>query len=190
MESIAKAIWQAVWKNLDQIIWASNCGIYCSTPRLQFTICWICKFWFPKPSGAFPKAISKALKNKVYTHTHTHTHFWRFERYFMYPRSLFYLLARISTYFASIRGWSRYERVLDDVEEVPLGPWRVNQSVRCEDFVHQQNGENQLLVTDKPVEGEKWSVEVEDFSQITHHFREIYGTRLQLIETKPKDPSS
>ena len=181
MESIAKAIWQAVWKSWTKLFGLQNVEHIVRPQDYNLQFAGSANFDFQNPVEHFPRPLAKHFKKKI---IHTHTHFWRFERYFMYPRLLLYMLARISTDLASISCWSRYERVLDDVEEVPLGPWRVYQFVRCEDFVQQQNGENQLLVTDEPVEGEKWSVE--DFSQVTHHFRGIYGTRLKLIEKKRK----
>ena len=42
-------------------------------------------------------------------------------------------------------------------------------------------GENRQLVTDEPVEFEKQLVKVQDFRNITDHFRGIYGIYLKLI---------
>ena len=36
------------------------------------------------------------------------------------------------------------------------------------------NGENRLLVTDEPVEFEKYPIEVQDFNKIPNHLRGIY----------------
>ena len=44
------------------------------------------------------------------------------------------------------------------------------------------NGENWLLVTDEPIEFEKWLVEVQDFMTITDHFRGIYIINPNLIK--------
>ena len=48
------------------------------------------------------------------------------------------------------------------------------------------NGENWLLVTDKPAEFEKQAVEVQDFRRITHHFTGIYRIYLKSIRKNPK----
>ena len=43
-------------------------------------------------------------------------------------------------------------------------------------------GENRQLVTDEPVEFEKYPVEVQDFRKITENFRGIYGIYLNSIK--------
>ena len=48
-------------------------------------------------------------------------------------------------------------------------------------------GENRQLVTDEPVEIEKWPVEVQDFREITDHFRGIYRIYPQFNKGKPED---
>jgi hypothetical protein len=47
--------------------------------------------------------------------------------------------------------------------------------------------ENQLLVTDEPVEFQKQPLEVEDCRKFTDHFRGIYGIHLKLKRKNPKD---
>ena len=48
-------------------------------------------------------------------------------------------------------------------------------------------GENRQLVTDEPVEVEKYTVEVQDFRKISDRFREIYRIYSNLLKEKPKD---
>ena len=43
-------------------------------------------------------------------------------------------------------------------------------------------GENRQLVTNEPVEFEKWPVEVQDCRMITYHFRGIYKIYLNLVK--------
>jgi len=48
-------------------------------------------------------------------------------------------------------------------------------------------GENRQLVTNEPVEFEKYPVEVQDCRKITDHFRGIYRIYPNLINGKPED---
>ena len=47
---------------------------------------------------------------------------------------------------------------------------------------HAMNRENQPLVTDEPVEFEKYLVEVQDFRKITDHFRGIQRIHHKLTK--------
>ena len=49
--------------------------------------------------------------------------------------------------------------------------------------------ENQRLVTNEPVEFEKYSIEVRDFARITDHVRGIYRENIPPMNkaTKPED---
>ena len=51
------------------------------------------------------------------------------------------------------------------------------------------NGEHRPLVTDDPVEFEKYAVEVQDFSMMTEHLREIHGIHLKLVKKNRKIPT-
>ena len=53
-----------------------------------------------------------------------------------------------------------------------------------QNFLKAMNAENRPLVTDEPVEFEKYPVEVQDFREITHHLRGIY--RIFLVKNNGK----
>ena len=69
-------------------------------------------------------------------------------------------------------------------------PWRFANILGTQNSPHTLNSKNQLLVTDKLVEFEKYLVDFQDFSKITDLFEGIYGINIQLINETERSQQS